>query len=891
MINFGETKKEPVNTDVQLLKQLVKEGYDIIGVRHSASNYTDNKGNVKTLVEKSPYNGNGGSMKGWEKMTHDELVKTLNFNYKGYGLRTGLQGNKKYLMTLDFDCFDKKTQTDAKQCIEWKNQWVSYGILDGAFDSSTVGNMNVIVDYTAIDSLMEILKGKKQICGLEMLVDNTSQQVVPPTMTTDKISGLKLQARKWRSEKPIFVLTEEHTDHIEFIKSCYTYNDVKVKVNAKVKPVINEVINEVIETINNDTNLINSYTDLLIHGLNMHMDDFNDYLKIRECLKSNGFPQSVFNQWVALIGSNDEHHIGLWDARCKYDMISIYTLDNICKRVNAPFYKQWVHKWKLVNEKLNTDDDNNNSVLYKQFDTIFDMNSLNSFNDGALADAFKLAYGERFIYCNKRVFHFNGVYWKPDNGDKSNICNFIDGVFCKLMMSYLKHKMNYWTNQLDGDDEDSKRVLSKIAECKKFCDVVLSKLRNSKTRNCMVSDVCNKICNEEQQWNLNPYMFCFENCCIDITTGLKVNGCASDYINMSCGYDYNDDYDNNLVIELDELINSIQPDKKVKDYLLQVLSTCLVSEQIQSFFILTGKGGNGKSVLVELLMEMLGSYSYILPSGFISKIIKDGGNPEASNMDCKRVVIISEPESKEPLCCATVKKITGDTKINVRPLYSNQTGIDMKNTSIMVCNEKPQLDELNDAISRRMSHCVIPFSQKFVCEVEYNNISDEERTQFNVKLGNVKYVGQAFKNDYKQALFMVLLPYFRHYQKALFSDVPSIVVNESKAYIKGCDNIYEWFEENYELANEVVFIEDLFMEYKSGDEYYQLSKEDKRKNGTCKKFKEVLQSNLFIRKYYKEARQCYNKKQYSKPFIAGWKRKNVPSMFDDVDSNASTILY
>jgi P4 family phage/plasmid primase-like protien len=460
-------------------------------------------------------------------------------------------------------------------------------------------------------------------------------------------------------------------------------------------------------------------------------------------------------------------------------------------------------------------------------------------------------------------------------------------------MGYLKFKINYWTKKIDADNdaEQAKRVLDKIGNWKKVCDGVLSKLRNTKTRYCVATDICNKISNEEQKWNLNPNVFCFENRVIDITTGKKVVADPLDFINMSCGYDYNDKYSLDLVTELETLITSIQPEKKLKNYLMQVLSTSLMSEQIQAFFILTGKGGNGKSVLVELMVEMLGDYAYNLPSGFISKTIKEGGNPEASGMDCKRLVIVSEPESKDPICCATVKKITGDTKINVRPLYSNQTGIDLKCTVIMICNEKPALDEVNDAVSRRMRAGVIPFGEKFVSKNEFDGTSDEEKKQFNMKLGDVKYVSQKFKTEYKQALFMILLPYFRHYQKTLFSDAPPIVIKESKAYIKGCDNICEWFEENYEPSDDsMVFVDDLFNNYSSTNEFYQLSKEDKRKYGTAKKFKDILQGNLFIRKYYKEANQYWNKKKQSKPFIAGWRKTVLVTEDCDVDSDTTTVV-
>ena len=120
-----------------------------------------------------------------------------------------------------------------------------------------------------------------------------------------------------------------------------------------------------------------------------------------------------------------------------------------------------------------------------------------------------------------------------------------------------------------------------------------------------------------------------------------------------------------------------------------------------------------------------------------------------------------------------------------------------------------------------------------------------------------------------------------------------LLLKKVKLIIKGCDNIFEWFEENYEPAyDEVAFVEDVFNTYKSGDEFYQLSKVDKRKNGTAKKFKDILQGNLFIRKFYKEKDQYWNKIKYKKPFIAGWKRIVLATENNDcdIDSDTTTVV-
>jgi len=175
----------------------------------------------------------------------------------------------------------------------------------------------------------------------------------------------------------------------------------------------------------------------------------------------------------------------------------------------------------------------------------------------------------------------------------------------------------------------------------------------------------------------------------------------------------------------------------VVDYLLEVLSTGLTGLQIQKVFILTGAGGNGKSVIVDLLMEMLGQYGYLLPQGFISEPIKEGGNPAAFNLGGKRTVITSEPDEKAGLCASNITSLTGDTTLSVRTLYSSKCGIELTLTFLMVCNEKPKFDESNDAIRRRVEGGVIPFTKSFVSQEYYDGASDDERKH--LRIGNGKY--------------------------------------------------------------------------------------------------------------------------------------------------------
>ena len=103
---------------------------------------------------KAPINKKGVKMYGWEKKTATQLKKEHNLESKLWGMKMGVQCNGKYIMSLDFDCCGKEDKRSGKRllCQETIKKWNQYNDnidrKDGMFSSSTMGNMNVLIDYT-----------------------------------------------------------------------------------------------------------------------------------------------------------------------------------------------------------------------------------------------------------------------------------------------------------------------------------------------------------------------------------------------------------------------------------------------------------------------------------------------------------------------------------------------------------------------------------------------------------------------------------------------------------------------------------------------------------------------------------------------------------------------
>ena len=234
-----------------------------------------------------------------------------------------------------------------------------------------------------------------------------------------------------------------------------------------------------------------------------------------------------------------------------------------------------------------------------------------------------------------------------------------------------------------------------------------------------------------------PFYFAFTNKIYDLKKGAFTKPDYKDYISITCGYDYDDYKDKNVEKELDNIINTIFTNSEVKDYYLSCLCTGLYGAQIENLFIATGAGGNGKSLLNSLMMKAIGSYGYKIPSSVLMAPIKDGGNPQVANLHKKRFALGQEPNKNQSICSSTMKELTGDDSINTRKLYSGECEVKLNASLFIECNELPKMDEVNDAIIRRVR--VIPFKSKFVDESTYNAMDAVDIKQNNVFIGNTFY--------------------------------------------------------------------------------------------------------------------------------------------------------
>ena len=156
-------------------------------------------------------------------------------------------------------------------------------------------------------------------------------------------------------------------------------------------------------------------------------------------------------------------------------------------------------------------------------------------------------------------------------------------------------------------------------------------------------------------------------------------------------------------------LERVQPNEDVRQFLQRLAGACLTGYQPeQSFIFFYGEGGNGKSVLLSVLQRILGR-DYAFPAMKHLFFVPDrrSGEQAARPNDVADLVgmrlIVGNERNKEGSRWNTefIKAFTGGELQHGRQLYQPGAAVKPVGKIIVSANNKPELDEFDEAIRRR----------------------------------------------------------------------------------------------------------------------------------------------------------------------------------------------
>lgn len=289
----------------------------------------------------------------------------------------------------------------------------------------------------------------------------------------------------------------------------------------------------------------------------------------------------------------------------------------------------------------------------------------------------------------------------------------------------------------------------------------------------------------------NPHLFAFKNSVFDTRSGELRPIQPDDYISNNTGYDLPPRESCEAdIVELTNVLRSFWEDEAtLKWWSWTVANTLYGRNNHNRFYIWTGRGGNGKSMLLKLIKQTYGDYYYTLePSVLTGKSDKkDAALPALALSKGKRFASVSEPDDASgKFQASTVKSFTGNEEVSARALYKNTITFTPQFTLFALCNDIPSYSKIDGGVIRRQRVLRFPF-----------DFTQSVLTEPHHRRGD-KSMDARFENDKSlaHALAWIMIDTYRATRSAPPPEPESV----KKATEDETDNnlpVKQWLSDNY----------------------------------------------------------------------------------------------
>jgi putative DNA primase/helicase len=145
-----------------------------------------------------------------------------------------------------------------------------------------------------------------------------------------------------------------------------------------------------------------------------------------------------------------------------------------------------------------------------------------------------------------------------------------------------------------------------------------------------------------------------------------------------------------------------------------------VGGQVMPFLL--GSGKNGKSVLLDVLMKLLGDYADAAPPGFLMARPYEGHPTDLAELHGRRVIVCSEVKPGDKFDEARVKLLTGGDRIKARRMRQDFFSFEPTHKLWLLGNHRPEVGTGGFAFWRRMR--LIPFERVVSDDRKIDNLAD-----------------------------------------------------------------------------------------------------------------------------------------------------------------------
>tara|TARA_X000000950_G_scaffold289417_2_gene413119 strand:- start:3737 stop:6538 length:2802 start_codon:yes stop_codon:yes gene_type:complete len=557
----------------------------------------------------------------------------------------------------------------------------------------------------------------------------------------------------------LFYLTKEYTKNIEYKKGIDKVLIKKDIVSSKCDYMSSldcielyeysdeeeqEISNELQNVLKED--FIKNIKKIVLRCLSE--ERYNDYelwIKLGMCLKNIG--NELFNVWNEFSKKSDSY-----ESRNE----CLKKWESFSEHCNNPMTIRTLKYWARLD----------NLTEYNKIteESISDLVDRSVKEGGAHDDVAKVVYSyfkDDFVCAD-----IKSNMWFNYDGTKWNKCS----LGYKLQTELSKTvKLIYSNSEKRFRDSQNKRIEKgepESEDIKKWEEIarkIYNKLKDVPFQKNIMEACRTKFYDETflETMDSNTKLLCFDNCVFDLENNMIREGHPEDKLTISTKYEL-PILENELPVNVDKMWELImtrdglvrdnweqyKPGKKIKpskqfikrsrelkDFLIKVLpdlseieenpgeirSYCLkyIASRLcgnvsNRFSIWTGSGGNGKSILIDLIRYTLGSYCMNIPVTLLTQKRKSSNAacPEKARTRGARLCYMQEPDENEKINAGEMKELSGGDMILARNLYQEPFEFKPQFEIVLMCNDKPKIEDKTNGAWRRVQ--VYPFNSRFV---------------------------------------------------------------------------------------------------------------------------------------------------------------------------------
>jgi hypothetical protein len=263
--------------------------------------------------------------------------------------------------------------------------------------------------------------------------------------------------------------------------------------------------------------------------------------------------------------------------------------------------------------------------------------------------------------------------------------------------------------ELDPDDNKTKLIRCKVSVITTIC----TRLASTNDKKNIMTEAKELFWDDsfEQKMDSNPYLLCFNNGVVDFKEKIFRRGLPEDYITKSTNIDYiplNPAKHMQIMNEINDFMTKLFPRPNLRKYMWSHLASALIGTASvnQTFNMYIGGGQNGKSVLTDLMSNVLGEYKVAAPPALITQQRgKIGGvSPEIVSLKGARYAVMSEMSKGDKMNEGVMKElVSGMEPIKARGLYMIEPLEFIPQFKLIMCsNEFPEIKTQDHGTWRRI---------------------------------------------------------------------------------------------------------------------------------------------------------------------------------------------